>query len=44
MSVKVSKFGGTSLADAAQIRKVIDILRSTQTAVFGALRPWKAPR
>lgn len=28
MSVKVSKFGGTSLADAAQIRKVIDILRS----------------
>ncbi|NLG37339.1 MAG: aspartate kinase, partial [Clostridiales bacterium] len=28
MSIKVSKFGGTSLADATQIRKVIDILRS----------------
>lgn len=28
MGIKVTKFGGSSLADATQFRKVIDILKS----------------
>lgn len=34
MSIRVSKFGGTSLADSVQVRKALDILRADESRRF----------